>query len=48
MNKFEQFSIDDHEMSLPGGGPRGSHVPCLDGGGLCIVRSNASWLMVIC
>ena len=58
VNKFEQVSSDDHQMSVALGGS----VPCLvsgkGGGGLglmsgigggegtCTVRSNASFVMV--
>ena len=40
MNKFEHVSSDDHQMSLAGG------FPGLMFEGGCIVRSNASWVMV--
>ena len=45
MNKFEQVSSDDHQMSLAGGragGPRSDFW----GYEPCTVRSNASWVMV--
>ena len=57
MNKFEQVSSDDHQMSLSGvpmvmfgaGGPRsdvqGDAVGA-GGGCCCTVRSNTAWVMI--
>ena len=57
MNKFEQVSSYDHQVSLRGGGQThiwrrpglGVEVTCLEGGGVsgpCTVRYNESWVMV--
>ena len=49
MNKFEQVSNLDHQMSVAGEGLECSNDPCLQGMGLeggCTVRYNASWEMV--
>ena len=49
MNKFEQVSNLDHQMSVAGEGLECSNVPCLQGMGLeggCTVRYSASWEMV--
>ena len=51
MNKFEQVSSGDQQMALAGGGVRAggpqSDVRVAGPGEACMVRSNASWVMVI-
>ena len=49
MNKFEQVSSDDHQMSVAGGRAgrfSGLMSKGAGAGGPCTVRSNASWVMV--
>ena len=47
MNKFEQVSSDGHQMSQAGASSEAGDMLDIRGGGTCIVRSNASWAMVI-
>ena len=56
VNKFEQVSSLEHQMSLAGGlglGLGGGWSQCLEGArlgpgqeGLLLMRSNASWVMI--
>ena len=48
MKKSEHFPGEGGEVPVQGGGlyREGQPGPCLDGGGPCMVRSNASWVMV--
>ena len=48
VNKIEQVSIDDHQISLARGSLGVPDVPCWGGGGACTVSSNASWIMITC